>query len=240
MLLKVENLTVHYGMARALENVSFKVNEGEIVALLGPNGAGKSTALKAVSGILQANGGRIVAGEIVFGGEDIRGQRTDQLARKGLCLVPEGRRVFPSLTVMGNLEMGGYANPDAKSVRKDIERVLAMFPRLRERSNQKAGTLSSGEQQMLAIGRAMMLQPKLLMADEPSLGLSPNFVGAIFEHLVAINQAGTSILLVEQNAYMALQICHRAYLFEAGRIAFQGSRSDLLADERVKAVYLGG
>lgn len=240
MLLKVDNLTVHYGMARALENVSFNVGEGEIVALLGPNGAGKSTALKAVSGILQANGGRIMNGEITFLGEGIRGMRTDQLARRGLCLVPEGRRIFPSLTVLENLEMGAYANPDAASVRENIERVLAMFPRLGARGKQKAGTLSSGEQQMLALGRAMMLKPKLVMADEPSLGLSPNFIEATFDYLVAINKAGTSVLLVEQNAYMALQVCHRAYVFEAGKLALHGTRTDLLADERVKSAYLGG
>lgn len=239
MLLEAKNLTVCYGMVKALENVSFSVNEGEIVAMIGPNGAGKSTALKAVSGLLDAVGGHIESGEIFFKGESIRGFRTDELVEKGLCLVPEGRRVFPTMTVLENLEMGAYTRND-KAIKEDIENVLTLFPQLEERKRQKAGTLSSGEQQMLAMGRALMLKPKLLLADEPSLGLSPNFVDLIFDKLLEINKNGTSILLVEQNAQMALEVCHRGYVFEVGSIALEGIKEILVENEKVKKVYLGG
>ena len=238
MLLEARNLTVCYGMVRALEAVSFKVDEGEIVAMIGPNGAGKSTALKAVSGVLEATDGHIERGEILFERKSIEGLRTDQLVRKGLSLVPEGRRVFPTMTVLENLEMGAYTRKDKAAIREDIENILELFPQLKGRRKQRAGTLSSGEQQMLAIGRALMLKPKLLLADEPSLGLSPNFVDTIFEKLVEINRNGTSILLVEQNASMALEIAHRGYVFSIGEIVLEDSGKNLLESEEVRAAFL--
>jgi branched-chain amino acid transport system ATP-binding protein len=185
-ILQVQNLTVYYGTVKALEDVSFKVDEGEIVAMIGPNGAGKSTALKAVSGLLEETGGKIERGEILFEGKNIKGLRTDELVIKGISLVPEGRRVFPTMTVSENLEMGAYtvASGQGSVLRERVEKVFELFPLLRDRVEQKAGTLSSGEQQMLAIGRALMLKPKLLLADEPSLGLSPNFVDMIFDKLI--------------------------------------------------------
>ena len=240
MLLEVKDLTVCYGVVRALESVSFHVEEGEIVAMIGPNGAGKSTALNTVSGVLEARDGSIEKGEILFQGESIRGLRTDQLVRKGICMVPEGRRVFPTMTVWENLEMGAYTLNNRRSTEEGIERVFGLFPQLKERARQKAGTLSTGEQQMLALGRALMLKPKLLMADEPSLGLSPNFVDHIFDKLIEINKDGTSILLVEQNARKALEVCHRGYVFEIGAIAFDGPRNELIGNEKVKHILLGG
>jgi branched-chain amino acid transport system ATP-binding protein len=239
LLLEAKDLTVYYGTVKALEDVSFRVNGREIVAMIGPNGAGKSTALKAVSGLLEETGGKIESGEILFEGQNIIGLRTDELVIEGISLVPEGRRVFPTMTVFENLEMGAYTRSDKTSIRKDIGKVLMLFPQLKERIRQKAGTLSSGEQQMLAIGRALMLKPKLLLADEPSLGLSPNFVDLIFDKLVEINKNGTGILLVEQNARMALEICHRAYVFEIGSIALEGEKKSLIGNERIKEVYLG-
>ncbi len=240
MLLEVKNLTVYYGTVKALGDISFQVNSGEIVAMIGPNGAGKSTALKAVSGLLGADDGHIESGEILFEGKSIKGFRTDELVRKGISLVPEGRRLFPTMTVLENLEMGAYTNKEKKTISEDISTVLALFPQLKERTRQKAGTLSSGEQQMLALGRALMLKPKLLLADEPSLGLSPNYVDLIFDKLIEINKNGTSILLVEQNAQMALKVCHRGYVFEIGSIAFEGEKDKLMKDERIKRVLLGG
>ena len=242
MLLEAKNLTVYYGMVRALKNVSFKVNEGEIVAMIGPNGAGKSTALKAVSGLLEATGGHIEKGKILFEGTSIRDFRTDELVMKGISLVPEGRRVFPTMTVWENLEMGAFtvASGQGSVVKERIEEVFGLFPALNDRRKQKAGTLSSGEQQMLAMGRALMLKPKLLLADEPSLGLSPNFVDLIFDKLIEINKNGTSILLVEQNAQMALQVCHRGYVFEIGSIALEGKKEKLVKNKGVKKAFLGG
>ena len=227
MLLEAKDLTVYYGMVKALENVSFKVNEREIVAMIGPNGAGKSTALKAVSGLLEETGGKIESGEILFEGKNIKGLRTGELVIEGVSLVPEGRRVFPTMTVFENLEMGAYtvASGQGSLIRGRMEKVFELFPLLKDRIKQKAGTLSSGEQQMLAIGRALMLKPKLLLADEPSLGLSPNFVDIIFDKLLEINKNGTSILLVEQNAQMALEVCHRGYVFEIGSIALEGEKN---------------
>ncbi|MBA7679692.1 High-affinity branched-chain amino acid transport ATP-binding protein LivF [subsurface metagenome] len=206
MLLEVKNLTVRYGAVMALKEISFDVDEGEIVTMIGPNGAGKSTALKAVSGVLKATDGTIESGELLFEGKSIKGLRTDELVAKGICLVPEGRRVFPTMTVLENLEMGAYKRKDKTAVGQEIHMVLTLFPQLKERVKQKAGTLSTGEQQMLAMGRALMLKPKLLLADEPSLGLSPNFVELVFDKLVEINRKGTTILLVEQNASEAF-IC---------------------------------
>lgn len=240
MLLEVKDLTVYYGAVKALEDVSFEVEEGEIVAMIGPNGAGKSTALKAVSGVLGATGGHVEAGEILFEEKSIKGYRTDELVRKGLSLVPEGRRVFPTMTVWENLEMGAFTRSDKVSTREDIDRVLALFPQLKARAKQKAGTLSSGEQQMLAMGRALMLKPKLLLADEPSLGLSPNYVDLIFDKLTEINKNGTSILLVEQNAAVALEAAHRGYVFSIGKIVLENTCSTLVRNEEVKRAFLGG
>jgi len=200
LLLEVKNLTTRYGAITALKEVCFDINEGEIVAMIGPNGAGKSTALKAVSGVLTATDGSIDSGEILFEGNKINGLRTDELVGRGISLVPEGRRVFPMMTVLENLEMGAYKRKDKTAVGQEIHMVLTLFPQLKERVKQKAGTLSTGEQQMLAMGRALMLKPKLLLADEPSLGLSPNFVELVFDKLIEINRKGTTILLVEQNA----------------------------------------
>ena len=241
MLLEVKNLTVYYGTVRALEGVSFKVKEREIVAMIGPNGAGKSTALKAVSGLLEETGGRIESGEILFEGKNIKGLRTDELVVEGVSLVPEGRRVFPTMTVFENLEMGAFtvASGQGPVIRERIEKVFELFPLLKDRVKQRAGTLSSGEQQMLAIGRALMLKPKLLLADEPSLGLSPNFVDLIFDKLIEINNNGTGILLVEQNALMALEVCHRGYVFEIGSIALEGKKEILVENEKIKEVFLG-
>jgi len=235
-LLEVNNLTVYYGTVRALENVSFFINPGEIVAMIGPNGAGKSTALNAVCGLVPAK-----EGSIQFQGKDIKGWSPDRLVKKGLSLVPEGRRIFSTMTVQENLEMGAFtiANKEKTLIKERLKRVFKIFPILGERKRQKAGTLSSGEQQMLAIGRALMLEPKLLLLDEPSLGLSPNYVEAVSEKLVEINKDGTSILLVEQNAFKALEICHRGYVFGIGRIAVEGERQSLLNNEEIKRVLFG-
>ena len=239
MLLEVKNLTVRYGAVVALKDVSFGIGEGEIVALIGPNGAGKSTALRAVSGLLKAIDGTIDDGEILFEGKDIKNLRTDQLVTKGLSLVPEGRRVFPTMTVLENLEMGAFTRNDKVSVKDDVDNVLAFFPHLKQRLYQKAGTLSTGEQQMLAIGRALMLKPKLLLADEPSLGLSPNYVELIFDKFADINKTGTSILLVEQNAMEALRIAHCAYVFDIGHIVMHDTGRNLAANKDVQRTFLG-
>jgi branched-chain amino acid transport system ATP-binding protein len=241
-LLQVKNLTVYYESVLALDNVSISVNEGEIVALIGPNGAGKSTTLKAICGLLVPQ-----SGEILFEGERINGKQPYQLVEKGLCLVPEGRKVFYSMTVLENLEMGAYTlgngfmsfwgrNP---LIEERIERVFELFPVLKERRKQRAGTLSSGEQQMLAIGRALMLKPKLLLLDEPSLGLSPNYVEIIFDKIKEINKEGVTILLVEQNVRMALEYADRGYVFEIGRIAFEDKADNLLEKDIIKKTFLG-
>lgn len=240
MLLEVKDLTVRYGAVMALKNISFKVNEGEIVAMIGPNGAGKSTALNSVSGVLEAKDGSIDTGQILFEGKDIKGLRTDELMGKGISLVPEGRRVFSTMTVLENLQMGAYRRNDKTGVVQDIDTVLGLFPQLKERIKQRAGTLSTGEQQMLAMGRALMLKPKLLLTDEPSLGLSPNYLELIFDKLVEINKNGTSILLVEQNASEALKIAHRAYVFSIGEIVMKDTGENLLRNEEVKKAFLGG
>lgn len=240
LLLEVKDLTVRYGAVMALKNISFKVNEGEIVAMIGPNGAGKSTALNAVSGVLEAKDGSIDTGEILFESKSIKGLRTDELVARGISLVPEGRRIFSTMTVLENLQMGAYKRNDKVVISRDIDMVFALFPQLKERIKQRAGTLSTGEQQMLAMGRALMLKPKLLLADEPSLGLSPNFVELIFDKLVEINKSGTSILIVEQNASEALEISHRAYVFSIGEIVLKDTSKNLLRDEEVKKTFLGG
>lgn len=234
MFLEAKGISVFYGAVRALENVSFNVDANEIVVMIGPNGAGKSTALKAVFGLVD-----IHSGTIVFDGEEIKGLRPDEHVLKGISLVPEGRRLFPSMTVTENLEMGAFLRKD-KNVRFEIEKVLELFPALKERRKQKAGVLSTGEQQMLALGRALMQKPRLLLADEPSLGLSPSYVDTIFEKLIEINRSGTSILLVEQNASMALEIAHRGYVFRTGKIFLEDTGKNLLENEEVKRVFLGG
>lgn len=236
-ILEIANLSVNYGTVRALENASFYVNEGEIVTMIGPNGAGKSTALKAICGLIPIN-----SGEIKYQGKPIKGMTPDRLVKKGLSLVPEGRHIFPTMTVLENLEMGAYTIPQKEKllIRERLENVFQLFPILRERKNQKAGTLSTGEQQMLAIGRALMLKPSLLLLDEPSSGLSPNYIEIVFEKLKQINKAGTSILLVEQNVSKALEICHRGYVFDIGTIALDGSRESLIKDERIMKILVGG
>jgi branched-chain amino acid transport system ATP-binding protein len=235
-ILQVQNLTVYYDTVLALDNISLYVGEGEIVAMIGPNGAGKSTALKAICGLVKAK-----SGEILFQGEDINGSEPYQLVKKGLCLVPEGRRVFTSMTVLENLEMGGYTVVSSQSsvFRERIERIFELFPVLKERQKQRGGTLSSGEQQMLAIGRALMLKPKLLLLDEPSLGLSPNYVETVFEKIKDINRNGTTILLVEQNARTALEYANRGYVFEIGKIAFEDKAKNLLENDKIRKTFLG-
>ncbi len=229
-ILEAENLFVSYGTVKALRGVSFFVNPGEIVILLGPNGAGKSTALKAVCGLVSTN-----KGEIKYQGIDIKGLTPDKLVKKGLCLVPEGRRIFASMTVQENLEMGAFTigRKNKAEIEERTKKVFDLFPILKERKKQKAGTLSTGEQQMLAIGRALMLKPSLLLLDEPSLGLSPNYVEKIFEKLVEINKNGTSLLIVEQNVRKALEICHRGYILELGSVALEGKKEDLLKSENI-------
>lgn len=243
MLLEVKDLTVYYGAVQALNNISIGVNEGEIVAMIGPNGAGKSTALKAICGLLKPAGGEITKGEVLFSGESIKNIPPHDLVTKGISLVPEGRRVFPTMTVMENLEMGGYTVKQSSVVggrlSERISHVFQLFPVLDKRRKQKAGTLSSGEQQMLAIGRALMLKPKLLLLDEPSLGLSPNFVETVFEKLKEINKEGTTILLVEQNARMALEYANRAYVFKIGEIFLEDKGENLLKNDEVKRSFLG-
>jgi branched-chain amino acid transport system ATP-binding protein len=236
-LLEVKDLTVYYGTVLALDRVSFYVDEGEIAAIIGPNGAGKSTALKAICGLIQLNGQS--SGQITFEGQKINDLHPYELVRKGICLVPEGRRVFGTMTVLENLQMGAFTLDNKPRINKALDRVFNLFPRLKERQHQKAGTLSSGEQQMLAIGRALMLDPKLLLVDEPSLGLSPNYVQMLFEKLKEINRKGTAILLVEQNVRKALEYSVRGYVFEISKLSNQGRAQDLLRDERVKNLFLG-
>jgi len=237
-LLEVKNLTVYYGTVRALDNTSFHVDEGEVVTIIGPNGAGKSTALKVLCGLIQLNGKS--HGQIIFNGKKIKNQQPYQLVKKGICLVPEGRRIFGTMTVLENLQMGAFTVSDEKVIKDALERVFNLFPKLKERCDQRARTLSSGEQQMLAIGRALMLKPRLLLLDEPSLGLSPNYVQDVFDNLTKINKDGTAILLVEQNTRMALQYSDRGYVFEMGKIAKEGTSNDLVSDEGIKKSFLGG
>lgn len=234
MLLEVRNLTVYYDTVLALEDISLSIKEGEIVAMIGPNGAGKSTALKAICGLVKPK-----SGEILFRGESINGNQPYQLVKKGLCLVPEGRRVFVSMSVLENLEMGAYTRSNRKELQEYIDKVFNLFPVLKERQRQRAGTLSSGEQQMLAIGRALMLRPKLLLLDEPSIGLSPNYVDTVFEKIKEINKEGTTILLVEQNARMAFEYADRGYVFEIGKIAFEDKAKNLLENDKVRKSFLG-
>ncbi len=234
LLLNAKNISVYYSAVRALEDVSFNVNADEIVAMIGPNGAGKSTALKAVFGMVDVR-----SGDINFEGESIKRLRPDEHVSKGISLVPEGRRLFPSMTVIENLEMGAFLQK-GNNTKAEVEKILNLFPALKKRITQKAGVLSTGEQQMLAMGRALIQKPKLLLADEPSMGLSPSYVDIIFEKLIEINKSGTSILLVEQNALMALEIAHRGYVFNIGNIFMEDTGQNLLNSEEVKKAFLGG
>lgn len=233
MMLRADNLNVYYGKIHALKGISFDVESGEIVALIGANGAGKSTTLKTISGML-----RTKTGSISFLDEDISHVESHRLLYKGLAHVPEGRRIFLQMTVMENLEMGAYIN--TKVTKSDFEEVFERFPRLKERRSQVAGTLSGGEQQMLAMGRALMSKPKLLMLDEPSMGLAPILVQQIFDIVKELHESGTTILLVEQNAEMALKIADRAYVLESGKIKLSGTGADLAQSEEIKKAYLGG
>lgn len=233
-LLEAKNISVYYGSVKALEDVSFTVNADEIVAMIGPNGAGKSTALKAVFGMVD-----IRTGDILFNENSIKSLRPDEHVSEGISLVPEGRRLFPSMTVIENLEIGAFQRRDVNT-KSEIENVLNLFPALKDKRKQKVGVLSTGEQQLVALGRALMQNPKLLLADEPSLGLSPSYVDTIFEKLVEINKTGTSVLLVEQNARMALEIAHRGYVFKIGKIFKEDTGGKLLESEEVRRAFLGG
>ena len=233
-LLRVENLNVYYGAIHAIKGISFAVNEGEIVTLIGANGAGKSTTLQTISGLL-----RSTTGSIIFRDKDISSVPAHRLVAQGLAQVPEGRRVFLQMTVEENLEMGAYTT-DRSTIPSHLQRVYDQFPRLKERRRQVAGTLSGGEQQMLAMGRALMSDPKLLMLDEPSMGLAPILVDQIFEIIQSLHKNGSTILLVEQNAQMALSVADRGYVLETGKIVKAAPARDLLRDESVKAAYLGG
>ncbi len=235
MMLKVDNLQVYYGAIHALKGISFTLEKGEIVALIGANGAGKSTALNTISGILRPR-----EGSVVFQDQDIHEMPPQDIVRKSIIQVPEGRKIFSRMTVTENLEMGAYTQTDRAVINRDMEAVFERFPRLRERRNQLGGTFSGGEQQMLAIGRGLMAHPTLLLLDEPSMGLSPILVEQIFNIIQDINEQGTSILLVEQNAQMALAIADRAYVLETGKIVMQGKGDDLLKDPSVIEAYLGG
>lgn len=233
-MLELKNVNVHYGAIHALQGINIKVNQGEIVTLIGANGAGKSTTLKAISGILKPT-----TGEILFEGNDIAKMKSHNLVSLGIAHVPEGRRVFSKMSVMENLEMGAYSRKDKEQIKKDYEKIFEIFPRIYERRNQMAGTLSGGEQQMLAMGRALMSKPRLLLLDEPSMGLAPLIVKQIFSIIEDINKSGTTILLVEQNATMALKVADRAYVIQHGTIEMEGSAEELLNDESVKNAYLG-
>ncbi len=235
MLLEVKDLNVYYGAIHALQGVSFQVEEGEIVSLIGANGAGKSTTLKTVSGLLRPR-----SGDVLLAGRSIRTTAAQEIVRLGVVQVPEGRKIFAPLTVQENLEMGAFTRNDPAEIRASMERVFKSFPRLKERVSQYGGTLSGGEQQMLAIGRGMMARPKVLLLDEPSMGLAPILVEEIFRIIQEINSQGVAILLVEQNAFMALSVAHRGYVLETGRIVLSGTGQELLSNPQVMKAYLGG
>lgn len=235
LMLKVQDLHVYYGAIHALKGISFQLGKGEIVALIGANGAGKSTTLSTISGLLRPREGRVF-----FLQEDVTLSETEQTVQKGMVQVPEGRKIFATLTVLENLEMGAYTVKDQAEINKSLERAFSLFPRLAERRNQLGGTLSGGEQQMLAIARGLMSRPSLLLLDEPSMGLSPILVEQIFDIIQDINKQGTSILLVEQNAQMALSIADQGYVLETGKIVLEGKAQDLLHDPTVVEAYLGG
>ena len=234
-LLEVKDLEVYYGVIQAIKGISFEVNEGEIVTLIGANGAGKTTTMQSIMGLIPAKGG-----SITYEGKSINKVPTHKIVQMGMTQVPEGRRIFQELSVYDNLIMGAFTKKDQKQVKEDIEEIYARFPRLKERKNQIAGTLSGGEQQMLAMGRAMMSRPKLLMLDEPSMGLSPLLVDEVFEIIKDFHKNGTTILLVEQNAGKSLAISDRAYVLENGKIALSGTGKELMESEDIKKAYLGG
>ena len=234
-LLEVKNLNVHYGVIRAIKDISFEVNEGEIVTLIGANGAGKTTTMQSIMGLIKPS-----SGEVYYDGQRIDTVPAHKIVKLGMTQVPEGRRVFSELTVYENLMMGAYTRRDKEEIAKDLASIYALFPRLEERKNQVAGTLSGGEQQMLAMGRAIMSKPKLLMLDEPSMGLSPLLVDQVFEIIKHFHEMGTTILLVEQNANKSLAISDRAYVLENGKISISGTGKELLASEDIKKAYLGG
>ena len=233
-MLSIKNLSVHYGGIHALRGISFDVRAGKIVTLIGANGAGKSTTLNSIVGLVKADGG-----SVSWNGKEILGSPTKNIVESGIVLVPEGRRVFPNLTVDENLSLGAYARSNKDEVEADRERVFGLFPRLKERHKQKAGTFSGGEQQMLAVARALMSKPKVMMMDEPSLGLAPLIVGMIFDIIRQINAAGVTVLLVEQNAKAALEVANTGYVMETGAITFHGPGKELLVDDRVRKAYLG-
>ena len=233
-LLELKKLEVAYGGIHAVKGIDLEIGEGELVCLIGANGAGKTTTLKGICGLLP-----VKAGKIFYGGADITGKPAFQLVRRGLAMVPEGRGVFGALTIEENLAMGAYIRSDADGIKADIERVYHLFPRLRERRRQTAGTMSGGEQQMLAMGRAMMSRPKLLLLDEPSMGLAPLMVQKVFETIIAIAGEGVTILLIEQNAKLALEVSKRGYVMESGEVTLSGDAASLLHDPKVRAAYLG-
>ena len=233
-MLEIRGLSVHYGGIHALQGIDIDVPEGKIVTLIGANGAGKSTTLRSIVGLVKTSGGMVV-----WNGDTLTGMATKDIVSKGLVLVPEGRRIFPNLTVEENLMLGAYSRSDKAGIAADEEKVFGLFPRLKERVRQKGGTLSGGEQQMLAVARALMTKPKLLMMDEPSLGLAPLVVKMIFDIIRAINKEGTTVLLIEQNAKAALEIADYGYVLETGRIILEGKGRELLADDRVRKAYLG-
>ena len=233
-MLRLEEVHAHYGAIHALRGVSLEVREGEIVSLIGANGAGKSSTLMAISGILRPRAGRII-----FEGEDLADVPAHAIVERGISQVPEGRRIFSKLTVLENLEMGAYTRGDPDRIREDLDRIFSLFPLLGERRSQLGGTLSGGEQQMLAIGRALMVHPRLLLLDEPSLGLAPKLVETIFDVIREINAQGTTIFLVEQNAHMALSIANRGYVMEVGRVVLEDSAARLMANQDVQKAYLG-
>ncbi|HHZ13355.1 MAG: ABC transporter ATP-binding protein [Caldicoprobacterales bacterium] len=234
-MLEIRNMDVHYGMIHALKDVSFEVHRGEIVVLIGANGAGKTTTLRTISGLQ-----RPTNGQVILNGVDITNVSAQERVKMGISHVPEGRRVFPGMTVLENLELGAYLRRDRDGILEDLEMVYERFPILRDRRKQTAGTLSGGEQQMLAIGRALMSRPEILFLDEPSMGLAPILVQEIFDIIQSINKSGTTILLVEQNANMALQVADRAYVMETGSIVLSGTGSELMSSDEIKKAYLGG
>lgn len=233
-MLEIKDLEVYYGVIQAIKGVSFEVNEGEVIALIGANGAGKTTILHTITGLIAAK-----AGTVTFEGQDITKMPGHKIVTKGIAHVPEGRRVFADLSVLENLRLGAYTRKDKKEIEDSLEAIYTRFPRLKERRNQLAGTLSGGEQQMLAMGRALMSKPRIILMDEPSMGLSPIFVNEIFKIIEDVSKAGTTVLLVEQNAKKALSIADRAYVLETGKITLSGTAKDLMNDDSVKKAYLG-
>lgn len=234
-ILEISDLNVYYGAIHAIKGISFHVMKGEIVTLIGANGAGKTTTLNTISGLLKPR-----SGKIIFEGKRIDKSPPHKIVDLGISQAPEGRKIFPNLSTLENLELGAYTRKDKEGIKKDLEKVFELFPRLKERLKQNAGTLSGGEQQMLSIGRALMSSPKVMLLDEPSLGLAPMLVKSIFSTVLEINQKGTTILLVEQNAHMALQIAHRGYVIETGRIVLEDTAKNLVNNQQVKEAYLGG